>query len=127
MKSIHTYYDNLKVARTAPPEVIRAAYKSLAQIYHPDKNQGDVEAARIMKLINAAYEVLSDPMKRAEHDRWIAQQEAILKNQQDQKTDHVYKQSSQNQQNTEKVSSGPIIIRIIAMDITHPMLIKIII
>ncbi|MCH4246285.1 MAG: DnaJ domain-containing protein [Acinetobacter populi] len=82
--------------------MIRAAYKSLAQIYHPDKNQGDVEAARIMKLINAAYEVLSDPMKRAEHDRWIAQQEEILKNQQHQKTDHVYKQSSQNQQNTEK-------------------------
>ena len=74
---IHTHYDNLKVSRTAPLEVIRAAYKSLAQKYHPDKNQGDEDAARIMKLINEAYETLSDPIKRAEHDNWIEQQEKV--------------------------------------------------
>ena len=74
---IHTHYDNLKVSRTAPLEVIRAAYKSLAQKYHPDKNQGDEDAARIMKIINESYEILSDPTKRAEHDQWIAQQEKI--------------------------------------------------
>lgn len=91
---MHTYYENLKVSRTAPPEVIRAAYKSLAQKYHPDRNANDVDAARIMKLINEAYEVLSDPLKRAEHDRWIARQEEINKELQQ----HVQqKQTAQSQ------------------------------
>ena len=35
---MHTHYDNLKVTRGAPAEVIRAAYKALSQRYHPDKN-----------------------------------------------------------------------------------------
>ena len=76
MKKVRTHYDNLKVARDAPPEVIRAAYKSLAQKYHPDRNPGNERAARIMKLINTSYEVLSDPDQRARHDGWIAEQEA---------------------------------------------------
>lgn len=73
---VHSHYENLKVARNAPIEVIRAAYRTLSQKYHPDKNPGDREAARIMTAINAAYETLSDPLKRQEHDRWIAQAEA---------------------------------------------------
>lgn len=71
MGKIHTHYDNLKVARTADVVVIKAAYKALAQKYHPDRNPGDPEAERIMKLINKAYEVLSDPVRRSEYDRWI--------------------------------------------------------
>lgn len=74
-KKIRTHYDNLKVARNAPIEVIRAAYRSLAQKYHPDKNQNNPESARIMTLINTSYEVLSDPNKRHEHDEWIKRQE----------------------------------------------------
>lgn len=57
MAQIHTHYDNLKVARNAPPEVIRAAYKTLSQKFHPDRNHGNAEAARIMAIINASYEV----------------------------------------------------------------------
>ena len=38
MAKIRTHYDNLKVARDAPIEVIRAAYKSLCMKYHPDLN-----------------------------------------------------------------------------------------
>jgi curved DNA-binding protein CbpA len=72
LKQVHTHYDNLKVARDAPPEVIRAAYRSLSQKYHPDCNPGDPKAARIMRIINASYEVLSDPAKRREHDEWIS-------------------------------------------------------
>ena len=72
---IHTHYDNLKVARNAPIEVIRAAYKTLSQIHHPDMNPNSLEAERVMKIINAAYEVLSDPEKRRDHDIWIARQE----------------------------------------------------
>ena len=63
-----THYDTLNVARNAPPEVIRAAYKVLAQKYHPDRNPGDAKAAEKMKAINAAYEVLSDAQKRREYD-----------------------------------------------------------
>ena len=73
-----THYDNLKVARDAPPEVIRAAYKALAQRYHPDRNPGNDRAARIMQIVNASYQVLSDPDARANHDSWIAQQERSL-------------------------------------------------
>lgn len=71
---VRTHYDNLKVARTAPDEVIRAAYRTLAQKYHPDINP-DPNAAQIMKVLNAAYAVLADPEKRRAHDEWIVEQE----------------------------------------------------
>lgn len=75
MAHIHTHYDNLKVARNAPPEVIRAAYKTLSQKYHPDRNPDSPDAIRIIQIINTAYEVLSDPVRRQEHDEWIARAE----------------------------------------------------
>ena len=66
-----TYYDVLQVERGAPPERVRAAYRRLAQRYHPDKMPGNANAVRAMAAINAAYEVLSDAHSRAEHDLWI--------------------------------------------------------
>lgn len=75
MAKIHTHYDNLKVSRMAPREVIRAAYKALSQKYHPDKNPGDEKAARIMAILNSAYLTLSDSQRRKEHDEWIAAEE----------------------------------------------------
>jgi curved DNA-binding protein CbpA len=75
MAKIHTHYDNLKVSRMAPQEVIRAAYKALSQKYHPDKNPGDEKAARIMAILNSAYETLSDAQRRKEHDEWITSEE----------------------------------------------------
>ena len=91
---IHTHYDNLKVVRNAPIEVIRAAYKSLSQKFHPDTNK-DPDAERVMKIINAAYETLSDPEKRRDHDRWIAQQESTTTS-----TDSNFKHSSQTYSNS---------------------------
>jgi hypothetical protein len=76
MPKVHSHYENLKVARDAPPEVIRAAYRSLSLKHHPDRNPGDPDATRIMSILNTAFEILSDPEKRREHDRWIAQAEA---------------------------------------------------
>jgi hypothetical protein len=73
MATFTTHYDNLKVARNAPLPVIRAAYKALSQQYHPDRNQSP-DAPRIMRIINQAYHVLSDPELRAEHDAWISRQ-----------------------------------------------------
>lgn len=75
MMDLHTHYDNLKVARNAPPEIIRAAYKTLSQKFHPDRNPGNQSATRTFQIINSAYEVLSDPAKRREHDEWIAMAE----------------------------------------------------
>lgn len=75
MQPIRTHYDNLKVARNAPLEVIRAAYKTLSQKYHPDRNPGNSDAARIMAVLNGSYETLADPIKRKEHDEWIARAE----------------------------------------------------
>ena len=76
MKAFTTHYDNLKIARDAPIEVIHAAYRSLSQKYHPDRNPGNPDATRIMAILNAAHEVLSDPEKRRTHDKWIATEEA---------------------------------------------------
>jgi DnaJ-class molecular chaperone len=72
---VHTHYDNLKVARDASDEKIRAAHRTLSQKCHPDRNPGDSEAARIMRIINSSYAVLADPTKRNKHDIWIAAQE----------------------------------------------------
>jgi curved DNA-binding protein CbpA len=75
-KAFSTHYDNLQVARTASDAVIRAAYRSLAQNYHPDRATGDLqEAERAMQIINAAYQALSNPESRREHDQWIAAME----------------------------------------------------
>ncbi len=76
MQKIHTHYDNLKVSRSAPPEVIRAAYKTLAQKFHPDRNSENADASRIMSIINSSYEILSDPVKRSEYDAALKQLEA---------------------------------------------------
>ena len=75
---IRSHYDNLQVARTASDTVIRAAYKGLAQKYHPDRFDGDPAVAeRIMKLLNEAYAVLSDPARRKEHDLWLDEQQRL--------------------------------------------------
>lgn len=77
MTQVHSHYENLRVARNAPPEVIRAAYRVLSQRHHPDVNPGDEDAVRVMTLLNIAYETLSDPSRRREHDHWIEEQEAV--------------------------------------------------
>jgi curved DNA-binding protein CbpA len=61
------YYATLGLTPSADAVVIRAAYRALAQRYHPDK-AGSSDNAR-MAEINEAYEILSDPQKRAEYDR----------------------------------------------------------
>jgi len=58
------YYDILQVHPRAEKEVIDAAYRRLAAKYHPDVSQLS-DATERMKQINTAYEVLSDPVKRA--------------------------------------------------------------
>ena len=45
--------------------------------YHPDRNPGNVNVARIMAIINTSYEVLSDPIMRRRHDDWIREAESV--------------------------------------------------
>ena len=61
------YYRILQVHPRAEKEVIIAAYRKLAAKYHPDVNHAPGAAER-MKQINTAYEVLSDPVKKAAYD-----------------------------------------------------------
>jgi hypothetical protein len=70
-RRFRTHYDNLKVSRDAPPEVIRSAYKALANKYHPDRNHGSERALRAMQAINTSFEALDDPVRRKAHDEWI--------------------------------------------------------
>ncbi|MBF6606586.1 MAG: DnaJ domain-containing protein [Chloroflexi bacterium] len=63
-------YRELQVSRTAEAEVIRAAYRALARVHHPD-HSADTEAATAMARINAAWEILGDPGRRAEYDRGL--------------------------------------------------------
>lgn len=77
MRTIRTHYDELQIAENASPEVIRGAYRYLAQKWHPDKNPTDRERAeRFTSKINEAYSVLSDPERRHAHDRCVASQRA---------------------------------------------------
>jgi hypothetical protein len=61
------YYELLKIPRNADEQTIKKAYRTLARQYHPDQNKSAF-AAEQMKLLNAAYDMLSDPVKRREYD-----------------------------------------------------------
>ncbi|MCS7236196.1 MAG: molecular chaperone DnaJ [Armatimonadota bacterium] len=63
------YYEILNVPPDASLEEIKAAYRRLAREYHPDVRKDDPLAEERFKEINEAYQVLSDPQKRAEYDR----------------------------------------------------------
>ncbi len=63
------YYEILNVPRDASLEDIKAAYRRLAREYHPDVRKDDPHAEERFKEVNEAYQVLSDPDKRAEYDR----------------------------------------------------------
>ena len=63
------YYEVLGIGRNAANEEIRKAFRKLAFEYHPDRNHED-GAAEKFKEVNEAYEVLSDPDKRAAYDRF---------------------------------------------------------
>ncbi len=64
------FYEVLGVSRSANAEDIKRAYRTLARTHHPDVSENKAEAEHRFKEINEAYEVLSDPQKRAQYDRF---------------------------------------------------------
>jgi curved DNA-binding protein len=65
-------YEILGVRRNATPEEIKKAYRRLAKQHHPDRNPNDKSAEQRFKEVQAAYEVLGDPQRRAQSDRFGA-------------------------------------------------------
>ncbi|MBQ6820301.1 MAG: molecular chaperone DnaJ [Clostridium sp.] len=64
------YYAALGLEKGATDDEIKKAFRKLAIKYHPDKNQGNKEAENKFKEINEAYQVLSDPDKKAKYDMY---------------------------------------------------------
>ncbi len=64
------YYEILEIQRDASGAEVKKSYRKMAMKYHPDQNQGDKEAEEQFKLVNEAYQVLSDAQKRATYDRY---------------------------------------------------------
>lgn len=63
-----SYYEILGIQKTATQDEIKTAYRSLVKCYHPDVNPA-ANAATMFRLIQEAYETLSDPQKRSNYDR----------------------------------------------------------
>ena len=70
MRCVRDPYEVLGVPRGANPEEVKAAFRKLAAQHHPDRNAGDDGANDRFKEVNTAYQVLSDPQKRAMYDRF---------------------------------------------------------
>lgn len=64
------YYEILGVSRTASDQELKAAYRKLAMQHHPDRNRGSADSEERFKACSEAYQVLSDPQKRAAYDRY---------------------------------------------------------
>lgn len=70
MQNFRNYYDILEVPKEASGEEIKRSFRRLARKYHPDLNPGNKTAEDRFKDINEAYEILSDPTKRAQYDEF---------------------------------------------------------
>lgn len=77
------YYDILQINKNATPEIVEKAYKTLVRMYHPDLQEGanKQEYEEKLKLINEAYETLSNEQKRKQYDLELEQIEQMKRQQ----------------------------------------------
>lgn len=64
------YYQVLGIDKSADSETIKKAYRKMAMKYHPDRNKNNVEAENKFKDVQKAYDVLSNPEKKSNYDRY---------------------------------------------------------
>ncbi len=64
------YYEILGIERNADVDTLKRAFRAQALKYHPDRNPDNPEAEQKFKEVAQAYEVLSDPQKREQYDRF---------------------------------------------------------
>lgn len=101
-----TYYEELEVSPTASPEVIRAAFRTLAQRYHPDRYSPEEREHFLQRMqrVNVAYTVLSNPAAKAKYDEKLR----LLRehHEQAQRDDAGRRDSDANQQKDPTASPG---------------------
>jgi TPR repeat protein len=87
----------LQIIEKASLEVIKGAYRHLSQKWHPDKNPNQQEESeRIMRMVNEAYAVLSDPVQRRKHDAWIKEQRAKQRDTSNSQSESTAKEQADN-------------------------------
>jgi len=69
MATGYGYYIVLRISKNASADEIKRAYRKIAMKYHPDRNPRNTAAEELFKDATEAYEILSDPEKRAHYDR----------------------------------------------------------
>lgn len=70
MSNKRDFYEVLGVSRQATDAELKKSYRKMAMKYHPDRNPDDTKAEEAFKEVKQAYEVLSDPQKRAAYDQF---------------------------------------------------------
>lgn len=106
MAQIRNHYDNLQVKQNASAEVIKGAYRYLSQKWHPDKNpHNKQEAERVLRIINQAYAVLSDPIERKKHDEWIARKGSEGDSTQDSSPDDQQERKSEDSMDETEIAT----------------------
>ena len=113
------YYEILEVDRNASPEIIEKAYKTLAKKYHPDLQDDShkKEAEETFKMINEAYETLSNPEQRSLYNQKLEdtivsqdkynemyQQNQVLKNKLNDLQQHMYNENTYSQNANEFIN-----------------------
>ena len=63
------YYEILEINRNSEDDEIKKAYRKLAMKHHPDRNPNNLKSEERFKEVKEAYEILSDPNKRASYDQ----------------------------------------------------------
>lgn len=71
------HYQNLGLSPSATPDEIKKAYRKLAKVYHPDHNPKRKSAEARFKLLQQAYDVLSDPEQRQQYDQFLSEDHQV--------------------------------------------------